>query len=403
MEESARQLVGIDIGTENVRVVMATVGRDNVPTVVGYAEKLNSGMRKGEIVNLNGPAAAIDKALAEAETMSGIEAKQAVVSVNGAKIMSQQISGMIAAGNIDHEIDESDLDRIEQAALTGRMPQNREILEIIPSEYVIDGQGGIKNPLGMRGARIEMQASVVSAMTPNCDNIRKMMAEMVELPAVKLVPEAVAAGRAVLTERQIENGVAVMNFGAATTSVAVFDEGDLKTVFVLPLGADMITKDLANVLEIDMETAEELKRRFVTGVFDGESESVTLKKQGKELIFARESIDNTARARMEDIFTRVAEELKQAGHSYKLPEGMIMVGGGAKMRGIEVMAKEVLRMATKIGTPKDLAGVAEAVMKPEYATAVGLMLQGMAVAEVHAPTKKTSGDGGFLKKLFSKF
>lgn len=405
MDENVRYAVGLDVGTENVRAVVASVSREGVLSVVGYNEARNTGMRKGIPANLAGPADSVDKMLGEVERMSGYEIHAATVSVNGAQILTTKTEGMIAVGTVEHEINEEDLYRVEDVAVTGRVPANREILDVIPFGYLIDGQDGIRDPVGMTGARLEMKANVVSALQPNCENLRKAL-EGANVKTDQLVPSVVAAAKAVLSERQKENGVAIIDMGAATTAVAVYEEGDLQYVGVVPAGSNNVTNDLAICLEINTDVAEEIKKRYVTGSFGGEKD-VVMKVNREELVFERERVDEVVKARLEEIFDKVKKELRKAGYEKRLPEGAILVGGGAKMRDIEVFAKEALEMSVRVGMPAGLGGVANAVEKPEYAAAVGLMLMavegGPKVANGGKAGKKAKNSGGFLKGLLKKF
>ena len=243
---------------------------------------------------------------------------------------------------------------------------------MVPLEYAIDGQAGIKDPIGMSGARLEMRACVISALTPNCENLKKA-AEAANVTPERLVPGVVAAAKAVLTERQKENGVAVIDMGAATTSVAVYEEGDLQYVGVVPAGSNNVTNDLAIVLAIDPETAEEIKQRFVTGDFDNEKSPV-IKVGKEEKTFNRKEVEDVVKARLDEIFDEVRKKLKAAKYDQRLPEGVVLVGGGAKMRDIDLFAKKALEASARIGKPTGLDGVAEAIEKPEFATAVGLAM-----------------------------
>ena len=412
MDNDKRFVTGLDLGTEHVRAVIATVAPDGAVTVVGYNEGKSAGMRKGMPANLAGPAGSIDKMLGEAERMGGYEVKNAFVSVNGSQVLSTKTEGMIAVGTVEHEIDLQDLDRVTDVAVTGRIPANRDVLDVVPLEYALDGQGGIKDPLGMSGARLEMRANVISALTPNCENLKKATLAA-DVKADRLVPSVVAAARAVLTDRQRENGVAVIDMGAATTSVAVYEEGDLQYVGVVPAGSNNITNDLAIVLAIDPEMAEEIKTRFVTGDFTSEKPPVIKIKVAKdskaERAFDRKEVDDVVQARLDDIFTEVRKKLKSAHYDQRLPEGIVLTGGGAKMRDIDLYAKKVLEAAVKIGTPQGLGGVAEAIEKPEYATAVGLALLAAEFAPSLATTKKKPKKAfaipglSFLKKILPKF
>ncbi len=282
MDEISRYAVGLDVGTSTVRAVVASVNAQGAMNVIGYGEMPNSGMRRGTVANLTGPAQAIDQALGEVERMSGYEVNTATISINGSQILSTQAEGMIAVGGSEHEINETDLRRVEDMALNGRVPANQEILEVVPLQFSLDGQAGIKDPLGMTGSRLEMRANVVSTLTPNFDNLLKV-AETANVTPERIVPSAVAAARAVLTERQKENGVAVIDIGSATTGVAIYEEGDLRYVGVVPVGSNNITNDLAMVLALDTEVAEEVKKRFATGNFVEEAGvMVTIRWRGKE-------------------------------------------------------------------------------------------------------------------------
>lgn len=411
MEEVSRFAVGLDVGTENVRAVMTSLDKDGALSVVGYGEVPNTGMRKGSVVNLSGPAEAIDKVLGEVERMTGKEIDSAVVSINGTSIYSFRTTGMIVTGPENHEIDEEDLARIEDVAVRGQLPPNLEVLEVVPLEYSLDNHTGIKNPLGMIGTKLEVRTNVVSALAQNCMNLRRTT-EGVKVAAERLVPSVVAAAEVVMNEAQAENGVAIVDIGAATTGVAIFEEGDLQHVGVIPIGSNNITNDLAIVLEISRAVAEDIKRRFVTGAFSESEKEIIIKQGREELRFDRFEVNELVKGRLKEIFEAVRKELKQAHYDKRLPEGIVLVGGGAKMRDIEIYAKEVLEAAVRVGVPNGFNGVAEAVAKPEYAAAAGLALMAARV-EGQRTTKKLSkhqkqkqlnkNKDGWLKSLLKKF
>lgn len=410
MDEISRYAVGVDVGTSNVRVVVASVNRDNSLNIVGYATEQNSGMRRGVVANLVGPCQAIDKALLEVERMSGFEVHSSAISINGAQILSTRTEGMIAVGAMEHEINSNDIARVQDVALQGRIPANQEVLSIVPLQFVLDGQGGIKDPLGMTGSRLEMQANVVSTLAPNYDNLCKVM-ETLNVAPEQIVPSVVAAARAVLTERQMENGVAVIDIGASTTGVAVYEENDLQYVGVVPVGSNNITNDLAVLLAIDTEVAEEIKRRFATGDFVEEADApVVIRWRGKELHFERDQIDEVVQARLDEILDLVRKELKKAHYDQRLPEGVVLTGGGARMRDIDKFVRATLGMSVKIGAPSNLTGVSDAVEKPEFAAAVGLMLmsaegnpQTVSKKNKKKAKKDKKANGGVIKRFFGKF
>lgn len=412
MQENSRYAVGIDVGTTTIRCVVGHIDpTTGTPTIVGVGQAPNSGMRKGTVVNLAGPAHAIDQALGEAERMSGYEVNEATVSINGSHIVSTKADGMIAVGMADHEINEDDLGRLEDVATTGKVPANREILEVVPFSYTLDGQGGVKDPLGMTGTRLEINANVVSAMAPYVTNLQKAT-EMATVNPSALIPGVMASAKAVLQESQIESGVAVVDLGGATTGVAVFEEGDLQYVGVIPVGGANITNDLAIGLKTDPEVAEKVKIAHASAVARKESEGISIK-QGDEIYsFNTNDIDEIVEARLEEIFELVQKELKKAGRAGQLPSGVVLTGGTANIKRIAEYAKDQLGLAVRVGKAGGFGGVADNIDTPELATAVGLMLidaEGASQAtkpggKPHAAGKQTIKQaGGLLKNIFGRF
>lgn len=409
MNDTSRYAVGIDLGTTMVRCVVSHVDTTTgVPTIIGVAEVPNSGMRKGTIVNLSGPAQAIDTALGEAERMSGHQVNEATVSINGTHILSTTADGMVAVGGMSHEINEEDIARIEEVATLGKVPPNRAVVQVVPHNYRLDGQDNIRNPRGMTGTRLEVSANVVSVMSPHMTALEKAL-EMASVGPRNIVPAVLASGRAVLTEQQIENGVAVVDIGGATTGVAVYEEGDLQYVAVIPMGGMNITNDLAIGLKTDPEIADKVKvsHALATDRKEAKDASVTYEKQ--TYTFPSADIDEIVGARLEEIFEGVAKELKKAGRAGKLPSGIVLTGGSAKIQGITEYAKQVLGLAARVGKPTGYGGVAENIEEPQFATAVGLMLldSESTVSVVHTKNPAGSGVakdvGGMMKNLLNKF
>jgi cell division protein FtsA len=411
MQETSRYAVGIDIGTTTVRCVVGHIdATTGTPTIVGVGQAPNSGMRKGVVANLTGPAQAIDDALGEAERMSGYQVNAASLSINGAHILSTKADGMIAVGAMDHEIVHEDLARIEEVATLGKVPANREILEVVPHSYRLDGQDNIKDPLGMTGTRLEINANVVSALAPHLANLQKS-AEMAKVMPRTITPSVLAAARAVLSEQQIENGVAVVDMGGATTSVAVFEEGDLQYVAVVPVGGVNITNDLAIGLKTDPEVAEQVKIGHATAVPRKNDERIAVKQAKETFSFDSSEVDEIVEARLDEIFDAVAKELKKAGRAGQLPSGVVLTGGTAKMKGIAEYAKNKLGLAARVGKSTGYGGVAENIEEPQFAAVVGLMLLDVQSAPQNASnhhaganSKKALKDaGGIITKFLDKF
>ncbi len=411
MQETSTYAVGLDIGTTKVRAVVAHVdGSTGVPTIVGIGQAATTGMRKGVVVNLQGPGHAIDTALGEAERMSGYEVHGATLSVNGAHLLTTHADGMVAVGANDHEITFDDLDRIKDVATLGKVPANRDILDVVAHSYKLDGQDNIKDPLGMTGTRLEIDAHVISGLTPYLANVDKA-AESAQVAPHAIVPTAIAAARAVLSEQQLENGVAVIDMGGATTGVAVYEEGDLQYLGVVPIGGINITNDLAIGLKTDPEIAEEVKVKHASAISKGDASGLSLKRDGEIYTFNTEEINEIVEARLEEIFEGVQYHLKKAGRAGRLPGGVVLVGGGAKLKHITEYAKESLGLAARLGQASGFGGVADDIDKLEYATAIGLMLIDAEQPNVpggkhHAPKFKAPSSKemkGKLSKVFGWF
>ncbi len=409
MQENSRYAVGIDIGTTTVRCVVGHIdATTGAPTIVGVGSAPNSGMRKGTVVKLTGPAQAIDDALGEAERMSGYQVDAATISINGTHILSTNADGMIAVGGADHEITQDDLMRLEEVATLGKVPANRKILEVVPHKYRLDGQDNIKDPLGMTGTRLEIDANVVSALTPLLANLQTS-AETAKVMPHSIIVAGIAAARAVLSEQQIENGVALIDIGGATTNIAIYEEGDLQYAAVLPVGGINITNDLAIGLKTDPEIAEKIKLEHASAITRNDKSGISLKHDGVIHTFNISDIDEIVEARLEEIFESIQKEFKKAGRAGKLPSGVVLTGGSAQLKGITDYAKEYLGLAARIGKTSGYGGVAEDIEKPQYATAVGLMLLDSERTGFTRTDNKKKVIGGLtnvsssLSKFLSKF
>lgn len=377
MQELSNYAVGLDIGTTTVRCVVGHRDEGSAsPTIIGVGEAPNGGMRKGVVVNLVTTAQAVDKALEEAERISGHQIDGATISINGNHVLGMSSRGVVAVGSRDHEITEDDLARVEDAATVVQLPANREILDVTPRSFSLDDQDNIRDPIGMNGVRLEVDAYVITALTPNLKNLLKV-AEMTKTGVHHSIPAGLAASHAVLTDRQKENGVILIDIGGTTTNLAVYDEGDLQHVAVLPVGGVNITNDLAVGLKVDLDIAEKVKVQHAVAVSDArkaKDKKVTVKTSSQTYDFDTDTIDDVVEARLEEIFEAVNDELKSIGRQANLPGGAILTGGTAQIKGIDSYAKEALQLAVKIGACEGYGGVAENITKPQYATSVGLML-----------------------------
>ena len=409
MQETHEYAVGIDIGTTTIRCVVGHIDTaSGTPTIVGVGQSPNSGMRKGVVVNLAGPAKAIDDALGEAERMSGYQVDEATISINGSHIMSTRADGMIAVGGADHEITLEDIDRIEEVSTTGKIPANREIIEIVPHSYSLDGQENIKDPIGMTGTRLEIKANVVSVLEPHFVNLQKA-AEMAKVSPHAIIPAGIAAAKAVLSEQQLENGVALIDIGGATSNVAVFEEGDLQYIAVIPVGGVNITNDLAIGLKTDPEIAEKVKISHVNLNNRSEKDYIQIKHNKESYDFDSKDIEEIVEARLDEIFDAISQELKKAGCDGSLPNGVVLTGGTANLKGLDDFAKQKLGVAARIGKASGYAGVADHIEEPQFASVIGLMLSDLQSdnntnhQSKSNNKKKVKAVSGFLKNFFSRF
>lgn len=372
-DQLPRFMLGIDVGTQYIRAVALSEYQGEISVIANSEVRNNGGMSKGVITNLTGPVEALNRAIVVIDQTSGKSLKSAYTSINGSHVGAVKTQGMISIMG-GEAISRNDLKRIQEISLAGVIPNNREALDIIPINYTVDGQSGIRDPLGMNAVKLEMEASVISALEPSCANLRKLT-ENVAIETVKLIPTALASARVVLTEQQKDNGVAVVDLGASTTSVAVFMDGFLQHYSVLNIGANNITNDLAIGLAINPKVAEEIKLRYVTADFPESDKKIVTKIGDETVTFTKDEVNQIVRERLIDIFEHVEKILKQAGYAQKLPEGLVIVGGGAMMRNLDKFVKNILGMAVRIGSATEkMSGVFDLVDNPKYMTAVGLAL-----------------------------
>lgn len=393
-------LVGLDVGTKTVRVVVGKREGEGVPpSIIGVGEAPSSGIRRGVIVDIEEAVSAISTSLEKTERMTGIPTEHAVVSVNGSHVSSLESHGVVAIARADGEITENDVVRVIDASQAIQIPTNREILHVIPKEFTVDGQVGIKDPVGMTGIRLEVDSQIIEASIPFIKNLTKcIMQAGIEIDDLVLAP--LAAGQAVLTKRQKELGVVLIEMGAGTTGVVAFEESELLHASILPAGSDYITNDIAIGLRTAVDVAEIIKIEY--GYASAQSvkkdEVINLAKidKNEEGQVSRHHVAEIIQARLEEIFGMVNKQLKSADRDGQLPAGAILTGEGAKLRGIVELAKKELRLPVQIGFPINISTIIDRVDDPAYATAVGLVLW---ADEYLTGSSSLSGMSKFAKKV----
>jgi cell division protein FtsA len=398
--------VGLDIGTSTVRCVIGVVDATNPSklSIVGHGSAPNLGMRKGVVVHVDDAADAIAHAITEAERLSGIRVTGGTVNINGTHVSGLNSKGVIAISAANREITPEDRLRVEEAATIVQLPSNREIIQVFAQNYRLDGQENIKDPVGMSGVRLEVDNHIVTASTPNLRNL-DMALDKAQVTAHNHTLSGLAAAEAVLQRQQKEAGTVLLDIGAGTTNLVVLEDGEVQHTAVIPMGGQHITNDLAIGLRTELDIAEQVKIQHA-GLMQSNKRDIRVKMHGKEHIFKAEDIAMITEARVEELFEFVNKELARVHKAHKLPGGVVLVGGTAKLPGIADFAKQQLQLAARVGKLQPLSGLVDTVADPMYSTAVGLMLLDMLLLPEEAGQHGGSASNRtlhFVDDLFRRF
>jgi len=369
--------VGLDIGTSTVRCVVGMLDQngDNKPSIIGHGSAPNLGMRKGVVVHVDDVAEAIVKAVTEAERMSGYHISRATVNVNGSHVGGINSKGVIAISSANREITTEDRYRVEEAATVVQLPPNREIIQFFAKNYSVDGQQNIKDPVGMQGVRLEVDAHIVTAGTPTLRNLDSAL-EKAEVQATHHTVSSLAAAEAVMSRQQKEAGTVLIDIGAGTTNLIVVEDGEVQHVAVLPIGGIHITNDLAIGLKTDLDIADKVKLDHASlAKVTKTTANVTVGKQTHS--FPMDDVQMIVEARVEELLEYVDKELQRIRRSRKLPGGAIITGGTAKLPGMAAFVRDKLELSARIGEIQNVGGLVDTVEDSAYASVVGLMLLDM--------------------------
>ncbi|HSW88896.1 MAG TPA: cell division protein FtsA [Candidatus Saccharimonadales bacterium] len=418
--------VGVDIGTSKIVTLIAKIDDEGLVNILGVSEVKSAGIKKGQIVDIEEAVLAVNGSLEAAERMAGYSVSHVCVAIGGSHIQSLNSKGVVAVSSPQGEIAENDLLRVIDAARAVSMPSSREILHVLPRNYTVDGQEGIKDPIGMTGIRLEVDTHIISGSTTSIRNLRKALTEVgVDVDA--MVFSGYASSLAVLSETEKELGVVLIDIGAGTTDIAIYVDGSIAYSSVLPVGARHITNDLAIGLRISLESAEKIKlflsrpiRRIITHEDLGHEgrekkapDEIDLTSLGlpEDLrkVSQKTLVDGIIRPRLNEIFTVVGMELKKSGWGGQTPAGIVITGGGAKTIGIQDSAKRTLAMPVRIGKPLDLKGIVDEAQDSSFATVIGLVMHagklestsGSSFAGLSLPQLKGFKVGGIGKKIIN--
>jgi len=407
-----RYLVGLDLGSSRIRLavgqVIVTPDKRSYLNIVGGAEAPSAGISKGAVTSLEDAVSSISACLQKAERIIGIPISEAAVGIGGAGITSQEAKGVVGVSRSDGEIREEDLRRALESARAYVNPANQEILHVLPRGYSVDGQSGIKDPLGMQGIRLEVDSVIVQGLSSHVRNLTKAVFRT-GLDVSLLVYAPLAAAESVTTARQRELGVCVLNIGAATTGMAVYENGELLRAVTFPIGADHITSDIAIGLRVSIEAAEQVKLTYGTAdpeQIQRKGDTIDLMDFGASqheampLRYVAEIIE----ARAEEIFEKVEAELKRIDRQGLLPAGVVLTGGGAKLPGMVEVGKRVLRLPCAVGIGSLPSSIPEIIQDSSFSTSVGLVewwFESEKGGESYAHGVPPSKGGEFLSKLTS--
>jgi cell division protein FtsA len=397
-------ITGLDIGTSAIKTLVVQKSSDNELEVVSQISEPAAGIRRGVVIDPEEVSNILENILERIKTETGARINSVYLNIGGSHIFSTSSHGLVSVSRADQKIAEEDINRVLQAAQTFSLPSNKEIFDVFPREFIVDGEKGIKEALGMQGVRLEAEVLVLGGFSPYLKNLTQSVLNS-DLQILDMIPSPMASARACLSPRQKELGVAVLDIGAGTSGLAVFEEGDLIHLAIFPIGSGNVTNDIAIGLKTDIDIAERIKIEYGSCLLN--PTKTTRKKEKIEigepepLIFSQKQLVNIIEARVSEIFDQVNKELKKISREKLLPAGIVLTGGGSKLPKIVDLAKKELRLPCRLGKPKGFPGLEK---DPGLATVCGLVLEGADLETEKSPLMfRRTGLFSKLKRLFKIF
>ncbi|MFO1306916.1 MAG: cell division protein FtsA [Burkholderiales bacterium] len=377
VKDSKNLVVGLDIGTSKIVAIVAEVGPEGELNVIGLGTQPSRGLKRGVVVNIEATMASIQRVLEEAELMADCRIGAVTTGIAGSHIRSLNSSGMVAIK--EGEVAQADIDRVIETAKAIAIPNDQQILHILPQEFIIDGQDGVREPLGMSGVRLEVKVHIVTGAVSAVENIAKCVRRCgIELTDIVLQPLASAA--AVLNDDEQELGVCLMDIGGGTTDIAVFAGGAIRHTAVIPIAGDQVTNDIAMTLRTPTKEAEELKIRHGCALRQLADANDVVEVPGvgdrAPRKLSRPMLAEVIEPRIEELYTLVQSELRRSGFEELLSSGIVITGGTSMLQGMAELGEEVFHLPCRIGVPAYMGGLADVVRSPRYSTAVGLLMHG---------------------------
>ena len=394
-------IVGLDVGTTKICAVIGEPTPGGGLDIVGIGAAPSRGLRRGVVVNIDSTVEAIKQAVAEAEQMAGLDVSRVYAGVAGGHIRSLNSRGVVPVSGRDREVSPADVERVVEAARAVNVPQDREIIHVLPQTFAVDDADGVREPLGMSGVRLEVEVHIVTAAVTSVQNVVRSV-NRAGLAVQDVVLESIASAEAVLFAEEKELGVVLIDIGGGTTDMALFRDGAVWHTAVLPLGGDHITNDVAVGLRTPMADAESLKKRYgcaLTALVPAE-ETVDVPSVGgrKPRQLSRQVLSEIIQPRVEEIFTLIARELTRAGFTDAATAGVVVTGGSSIMEGVPELAEAVFDLPVRRGVPAEVGGLADVVRSPIYATGVGLAIYGLRRQAIGAPPLDIA-DGVLLARI----
>jgi cell division protein FtsA len=376
-DSGRRLIVGLDIGTSKVAAIVGELTADGDIEIIGIGSHRSRGLKKGVVVNIESTVQSIQRAIEEAELMAGCHIDEVYAGIAGSHVRSLNSHGIVAIR--DREVFPQDIERVIDAAQAVAIPADQKVLHILPQEYLVDNQEGVREPLGMSGVRLEAKVHLVTCAVNAAQNVEKCI-ERCGLKVKDVILEQLASSYAVLSDDERELGVCLVDIGGGTTDIAVFTDGAIRHTAVIPIAGDQVTNDIAMALRTPTQNAEEIKIKYACALTQLARADETIKVPGvgdkppKEL--SRQALAEVVEPRYDELFTLVQAELRRSGFEDLIAAGIVLTGGSSKMEGVIELAEEIFHMPVSLGTPKHVTGLKDIVRNPIYATGVGLLLYG---------------------------
>jgi cell division protein FtsA len=397
------KVAAIDVGTTKVCTIMADTDDTGLPRILGVGIGPSQGLQKGIVVNSNEAKESIRESIRKAEQTAGYKLESAYVGVTGRHVSSLNNRGVVAITRGDKMVHPADLKRVLEVAKNVKVTGDRELLHVIPRTYAVDGQEGVKNPVGMHGFRLDVETHIITAAMSSVQNLTKCI-RGVGVDIEDLVLEPLASAEAVLTEDEKQNGVMLADIGGGTTDIAVFKDNSIYHTSVLPVAGYQISRDISVGLDLSYDLAEEMKKKY-GNVMPGDESARdvvdrTLMENGHSVSY--QDLSEIVRIRVEELLRLIVLELPRSEYARLIPSGIVLTGGSAKLAGLAELGRQVTRLPVRIGTPQNLYGVADVLRDPAYATGVGLLLWKGKKAGIQS-WRPRSGLRRFVSQIFRLF